>query len=82
MASVIVNATRRVLIKFYIHLRERVGSDFSLKMNDSMRVTAGASYIGYVKNRLQVKRILSTHVKTDVDGRASVIKRYSLFSKS
>ena len=76
MASVIVNATNNALIRFCVHLRWRVTSDFSSKMYDSIRVTAGASYMGYVKNRLMVNKVLRVYVNQDCEGSASVISRY------
>ena len=74
MASEIVNATSRVLIKFCIHMRLTVASDVSSKMNDSIRVTAGESCMGYVKKRLIVNAVLMLYVKMDCGGSASVIR--------
>ena len=82
MASVIVNATNDALIKFCIHMRLTVASDFSSKMKDSIRVTAGASCMGYVKKRLTVNDILSAYVNQDIAGSASVIRTYYSALKS
>ena len=82
MQRTIVNATSSVLIKFCIHMRLTVASDFSSKMKDSIRVTAGASCMGYVKKRLMVNAVLRPYVNIDVAGSASVIRTYYSALKS
>ena len=77
-----MKATSTALIKFCIHMRLAVASDFSSKMKDSIRVTAGESCMGYVKKRLMVNAVLRLYVNQDVAGSASVIRTYLYFAKS